>query len=447
MKNSTLKIENNKDFKVELNNITKLNSLDNSVVKIVGHEDLKANLSKRNNTFKLTVNARLTDKRNEDINLSFALDGDVYITEQLGNISNRTECIKDKSIEFETSIELNSFTSEVFKKESKYKAFFRTDISEIKTFHKEFETITHQRQGREYFYDCLRIKLNQKEYDVTQLKYEDKGFYIFESLQEQSYDEFSNACFSMQQAIGFINKLMVGGEKIVFDNEGGVYYTNYIRPTIKGMYSPITTNPYSYLDIDRKIADFYFPKLTRISLENLSNLVYKIHTEPEFSTAILVILEVTSIRSLLLIPSSFAVIVEQLSKHLSEEEFGLETPIPNQSLARKIIKELHIVIDNNKNTITDNSVLKLKRRLNEINKPTNKKYLTNNERLTRPFEQLGIALTLHDIAIIDVSAKLYTLISKLILKSIGYSGYVYNQSKFLEKCLNFETGEKYFEKI
>lgn len=109
-------------------------------------------------------------------------------------------------------------------------------------------------------------------------------------------------------------------------------------------------------------------------------------------------------------------------------------------------------------------------------KPINKKHLTNIEKLTQPFEQLGIHLTSHDIDIIEhrndllhgnilidrdefkdedktnlyltyVSAKLFTLISKLILKIIGYDGYVYNQAKYLEKHMKIKTDEEYFEKI
>ena len=59
------------------------------------------------------------------------------------------------------------------------------------------------------------------------------------------------------------------------------------------------------------------------------------------------------------------------------------------------------MIDDNCENLNDQIILKLKRRLNEINKPTNKEHLTNNEKLTRPFEQLGIKLSLHDIAIIE----------------------------------------------
>ncbi|QBO58402.1 hypothetical protein [Chryseobacterium salivictor] len=476
MNTSTQQIENSKNFESELRFIDKLNSLDKFEVDILESDGAKGCLSKLPETFKLEINARLIEDDENNIDLSFIIDDIIYETKKLGSSSSSTELKADKSVNFQTEIELKSFHSKEFSKEGLFKAFFAVDLKEIKTFHTEFETVTHQRQGIEYFYDCLRINLNGKHYDVTQLKSEAKGFYIFECLEKQRYDDFSDACFSIQQAIGFINKLMVGGEKFVFNDAGGFYYSNYIRPTIKGMYSPVTTNPYSYLDIDREIADEFYNKLTRISLENLSSLVHKIYNEPEFSVAILVILEATSIRSLLIIPSSFAVIIEQLSKYLSIEEIGLEKPITDSILKDKITKELHKVIDDNSETLSNKIITKLKRRLNEINKPINKEHLTNNEKLTRPFEQLGINLTLHDITIIEhrndllhgnillkiddsqdeektnlymayVSAKLFTLISKLILKSIGYSGYVYNQAKYLEKHMSIETDQEYFEKI
>jgi hypothetical protein len=476
MNTSTIRIENIKTFETELKFIDELNSQNKFKVELIEDKEVETFLIRKNETFLLQINARLIDEEDDNPEIVFAFNDITYKTKKLGSSSQHTDLKVDKSVNLETTIELNRFQAENFKQIGLYKTFFQTDLSNINTFHREFETVTHQRQGIEYFYDCIRINLNEKYYDVTQLKDNDKGFYVFECMQKQSYEEFSEVCFSIQQAIGFINKLMVGGEKFTFDEVGNCYYSNYIRPTLKGMYSPVTTNPYSYPDIEKDVAELYLNKLTRISLSNFSNLVYKIHTEQEFSVAILVMLEATSIRSLLIIPSSFAVIIEQLSKHLSTKETGLEKPINDQNLADKVIKELHEIIDNNSETLNETNILKLKRRLNEINKPINKEHLTNNEKLTRPFEQLGIHLTLHDVTIIEhrndllhgdimlnaddnknddksnlyltyVSAKLFTLISKLVLKSVGYNGYVYNQAKYLEKHMDIKTDEEYFEKI
>ncbi len=475
--NSTRRIENKKNFESELQFIENICSLDKHKVNLIDNEKSAAYLSRENKTFNFEIEAIF--EQEDDDELLFAFDNIILKSKKFGNTSNSTNFEIDKSINLKTVIELKEFHSNDFNTESIYRAYFKVDINDIKTFHGEFETVTHQRDGIEYFYDCLRIKIKGKEYDVTQLKRKDGGYYIFECFQKQNYEEFSDACFSIQQAIGFINKLMVGGEKFIFDNLDGLYYTNNIRPTIKGMYGPVIANPYSRLEIGRKTADILYNKheLTRISLEELSALAHKIHTEPEFSVAILVILEATSIRSLLIIPSSFAVIIEQLSKHFRTEESGSEKPITDKDLQQKIVKELHLVIDNNSNGLSNDNILKLKRRLNEINKPINKEHLTNNEKLTRPFEQLGITLSLHDITIIEhrndllhgsiliqtdnidndesktnlylayVSAKLFTLISKLILKSVGYNGYVYNQAKFLERYMSITTNEDYFEKI
>lgn len=474
MNTSTIRIENNKDFTKELEMVETFNSFDKLDTALVGHEDIHSRFSREGKKFKLEIKARIDDDATEA--LSFVISDTIYEIKKIGNTFSDTEIKINKSANFSTTLETNSFHSKNFSRKGRFKAFYPVDLKEIKTFHYEFETVTHKRNAIEYFYDCLRINISGIDFDATQLKTGSGGFYVVECLAEQTFNEFSDACFSIRQAIGFINSLMAGGEEYVFDEFNNLYYSNHIRPTINGMYSPVTANPYSYLNIERDVADKFFGKLTRITLENLSNLANKIHNDPEFSTAILVMLEATSLRSLLLIPSSFAVMIELLSKNLCVEETGSEIPITDKGLKKKIIEELHEVVDRNKNALQDNAILKLKRRLNEINKPVNKQHLTNNEKLTRPFEQLGISLSLHDIAIIEhrndllhgnillknddnqnndalnlymtyVSAKLFTLISKLILKSIGYNGYVYNQAKYLEKHMKIKTDEEYFEKI
>ncbi|KQT29549.1 hypothetical protein ASG22_19690 [Chryseobacterium sp. Leaf405] len=475
---STTRIENKKNFESELQFIEKICSLSKYKVKIIDNNEDAAYFSRGSKTFNFEKEAIFEQREKEEHKISFILDNTVLVSKKFGNTSSSTNIKVDKHINFKTTIELKEFHSEGFKTNSIFKAFFKVGLNEINTFHNEFDTITHVRDEVEYFYDCLRIKIKETEYDVTQLKSNNEGYYIIENLQKQNYEEFSKGCFSIQQAIGFINCLMIGDEKFVFDGFGGFYYTNNIRPMIKGLYRPIITNPYSRLEIDRKTANILYKKhqLTRVSLQNLSKLVHKIHTEPEFSVAIIIILEATSIKSLLIIPSSFAVIIEQLSKHFSIKELGLERPITSKKLQEKIIKELNVIIDDHTNYLNNDSILKLKRRLNEINKPINKEHLTNNEKLTKPFEQLGVKLTFHDITIIEhrndllhgnillethtiqdesktnlyltyVSAKLFTLISKLILKSICYEGYVYNQSKYLEKFMNLRTDEEYFESI
>jgi hypothetical protein len=475
VKSSTKRIENIKSFNTELNFIKKINEIENIELKEANSRDLFALLNREELKFKLEISNIFSENDNLQ-ELSFSLQNKTFIVKEFNDVCKKTKISSESGVQLFTSIDLDTFHSTAFLKKGCYKAFYPVELEDIKTFHNEFETVTYQRNGIEHFYDCLRVTIETREYDVTQIKDENRGYYVFDCLQDQTFEDFSDACYSIQQAIGFINKLMVGGERFVFDDSGEFYYSNYIRPTLRGLYSPVFSNPFSKLDIERSFAEEMVGKLSRISLENLSSLATRIHQNPVFSVVILIILESTSIASLLLIPSSFAVIIEQLSKHLNVEEVGLDKPIDDPELEATIIEELHQVIDKNKKDLTPETILKLKRRLNGINRPTNKKALTNNEKLTRPFEQLDIELTLHDISIIEhrndlfhgnvllntnqsrdeettnlymayVSAKLFTLISKLILKSSGYGGYIYNQAKYLESKLGLKTNEQYFDKI
>src|SRR5690606_30193283 len=117
------------------------------------------------------INARLIDEEDDNPEIVFAFNDITYKTKKLGSSSQHTDLKVDKSVNFETTIELNRFKAENFKQFGLYKTFFQTDLRNINTFHREFETVTHQRQGIEYFYDCIRISLNEKYYDVTQLKH------------------------------------------------------------------------------------------------------------------------------------------------------------------------------------------------------------------------------------------------------------------------------------
>ncbi|MCT4664935.1 MAG: hypothetical protein N4A45_06845 [Flavobacteriales bacterium] len=478
MKKSTQKIQNYKCFKNQLKTIEDLNNLNSQkiILEGIGKTDSYAFLSRGEGKFDLKIESYIWNQEDNESNIDFELFGNLYESKRFGNINRKNSISVSKAPSFETNIELDTFFSKSFEMKSIYKMFFQVELSKIRSFHTEFETVHYQTDETEYFYDCIRIKIDGNIYDVTQYKHKNKGYFIFENFHHQDFEEFNELCFSIQQAIGFISKLMVGNEKFIFDEEGCLYYTNFIRPELKGMYSPITTNPYSNLNIEREIAKQFHPLLTRISLSTLSKLVHKIHYEPEFSIAILILLESTSIRSLLIIPSAFSGIIELLSKHLLNSESGLEYPINDGNLKEKVIEELHKVIDDNCADLSSEYKLKLKRRLNEVNRPINRQRLTNNEKLTRPFELLGINLTLRDIDVIEhrndlfhgnilmtnsesisddrindymgyVSARLFVLISKLILKCIGYEGYVYNHAKYYDKLYNNQSEEEWFELI
>lgn len=478
---STERIENYKGFESQLEIIRLINSWDNANI----------SLSKEN---KFSTNGKITKQKKEiqievnDINFPH-FDDSEKINEVEANIEG-FECLLDSfyinstnTKVTETNVEktnvcsLNIIKNSNFKIEkSRYQCFISTEVSKLNTFHFQFETVTYQDKETEHFYDCLRINLNDFLFDIVQVKNGDMGFYVIDCLQEIELESFRDYCFSIKQALGFITKHMPGGEEIIFSDKSGFYYCNYLRPPIDSMYFPLNWNPYSILYDKKEIAENYKNKLTRLKLEEFSNLVSVIHNNQELSASIILLLEASSVRSFLIIPSVFSVVVESLSKIISKDEQGKEYPIDNRNIADSLREDLTKLVDSYSDKINSEGILKIKRRINEINRPIIKEHLTNNQKLTLPFEQVKVELSIDDIKAIEhrndllhgdilmtgkelksesdinnymgyISGKLFTLISALILKYVGYSGYIINHAKFYEDLCEIESDEEYFRSI
>ena len=151
MNTATKRVENYKNFEKELELIEKLNSLDNCEINLIEHEEIETRLSKKEKKFNLEIKT-ITNKKE---NISFILDKTTYEVERFGNSSKQTKLNINKSANFSTTLGITDFKTKNFSNKSLFKAFYQVNLKEIKTFHTEFETITHQRNEAEYFYDCI----------------------------------------------------------------------------------------------------------------------------------------------------------------------------------------------------------------------------------------------------------------------------------------------------
>lgn len=275
MASSTTRIENIKDFDVALKSIAFIEALNNTPVELVNNGKTQGVLTKNKKDFTLHLDDRdlVFDEVDEIKHLPVKINKTNFTILNCQFTSSGTRIDFGKSVAVSCSYSVHTIQSTDFESASVFRAFFPVDLKQIRTFHDEFETVTYQNDKTDYFYDCIRVVVGNKQFDITQIKTEEKGYYIFESLNEMTFEAFGDYCFYIRIGIGFINGFVVGGEEYIFSNNNGLYYSNYIRPSIKAMYNPIVTNPYSRPDIDRSIAEYYFGKLTRISAPTLSKLI------------------------------------------------------------------------------------------------------------------------------------------------------------------------------
>lgn len=464
---------NHKSFTAQLRKISEIQEWKEKPITITRIENVSANISKRPKEFQVIVGGAFPEDEQSDWEV--VIDGLQYVLTSKDFVSNSLSIIALQGVSRTATYQVREIATQGFdrSKEARFRCFVPVEPGELKSFAYVVETILYETDETRYRFDCLRLDVDGVGLDVVQYKDKASGdeFYIFDALAPQSFEDFQETCFAARQALGFISGFMPGGEELVFDGEEFLY-SSRIRPSLKMIHNPVNRNPYAKLYDRKDIAETYMNKLSVIPMGVASKLATQIKQNEVFSAAMLLLIEAEHARSLLIIPSILAVIVESMAKQLAVGKTGKQVPISDKDLAKSIKEDLFAVIDNHPEVDFDTSV-KLKRRLQEFNKPVVYEKLTNNEKLTEPFFQLGIQLSLNDINAIEhrndllhgnllieneervtddqintymgyIAAKLYTLISKLILKNAGYDGYVINHARFYEE---FAGEEEYYNLI
>lgn len=306
-------------------------------------------------------------------------------------------------------------------------------------------------------------------------KYKDKYYFIIDSQNLINSEQFSNICHAILIGYGFLSAEFVQNEAFYFKSNDANFalITDFsylqLRPSIisSGTYNPIYSNPYGY-EADQTIIDEIGNKIQVFDFAIFSSLCTRIYLNPDYATLLLLIIEANA-SSLILKPAGYSVALEKITNIIVDENKGLK-PIPNKMIARAFRKKLNEVLLSFKEKIEESgnadSVVILQKNIDKINNPTNR------DKLTKPFEIYGILLGSDEINAIDnrndflhghnielkegsnefmevwlISMRLNKLINKLILKHIGYSGYIVNHVKYNEKSLGIEINESLFEKI
>ena len=467
--------DNRKDFSAELETINNINSLAATSTTIYQNGQLisEGTIINQNGKLALKCGTRFKDDFVEFIALHTCF-GDIYTTL---DIINDFRGLENGIMKTEVTCSFRFLKSAPFSPDfsSRFRCFIPTPPSKLNTFRFHLETIRHCTRTHNYNLQCVRIQIDAHQFDILQIKSGDRGYYVIDSFQEMPFDVFGDYCFAIQQALGFIMGYMPGGEIYYFSQENEFYHTYHIRAAMDSLYCPLYTNPHGNPALESSIAEKYKNKLDILSAKEFSKLVSTIFSNLRFSSVILMLIEATSTHTLLLMPSIYAIILESLSKIICTDIPKELKPVNDKKLFQKISCEIRQIIDSHRDEYgTEDDIQRLERRIPALNNPLNR--LTNDEKLLAPFDRLGIQLTPEDLRIIRhrndllhgnshltdddntpidsvnnyvlyTTEKLYTLISALILKYIGYSGYIINHAKLTEKKCGIDSSEEYYIRI
>ena len=371
------------------------------------------------------------------------------------------------------TFDINTVIKGSLNKESLFRMFFFDNSKRTNVFHTKLETAKHDGINT-WAFDCVRLTVNANNYDITQYKNNDLSYFVIENLVPTPLDEFEKDTYAIQKGIGFLIGYMPGGENYIFSGDNFVY-NRLSRKALKSIFYPVTSNPYAILHKEKDIADSFYGKLKVIPTAVISDFISQLRNNEDFSVAIIFLMEVSSLKSVVSMPGVFSVILESLANTIIIKQNQLDKLITDSILFDAVVNDLNAVIDKHSTKLNSDTEIKLRRRIGELNRPLNHNRLTNAEKLRAPFDQLKIKLSPEDEKVIDyrndllhgnilmngdskrtneeidnqmlyISTKLYTLISKLILKNSAYNGYLINHAKFYMNDYS-NTSDQYFDEI
>lgn len=463
-----MKVTKIKNFSEELSIIEQFENYKNQEV-IIENCVGQAFITKSKRDFQLSFDGVFNYKSDKKIKVH--IDGKEFIFKSIDFKEPINEVFANVSGQH--TFDINTVFKGSLNEVSLFTMFFFDNSKRTNVFHTKLETAKNDGINT-WAFDCVRLTVNKNNYDITQYNNKDNSYFVIENLEPTSLDEFEKDSYAIQKGIGFLIGYMPGGENYIFYGENFVY-RRLSRKSLKSIFYPVTSNPYSKLNKEREIADSYYGKLKVIPTEVISDFISQLRNNEDFSVAIIFLMEVTSLKSVVSMPGVFSVILESLANTIIIKQNKLEKLITDKKLIDDIVMDLNYVIDKHSSNINNDTEIKIRRRISDLNKPINHNRLTNAEKLRAPFDQLKIKLSQEDERAIDyrndllhgnilmneeikrtseeidnqmlyVSAKLYTLISKLVLKNSGYNSYVINHAKFYKQSPS-NSNDEYFEEI
>jgi hypothetical protein len=329
-----------------------------------------------------------------------------------------------------------------------------------------FETPTLHSRG------CVRANFENYYFDIFPYSDKEKNdFLIIDCPVKICHDEFGDAAFACLVTLGYLTGKLTQNEGVYFSYSKKEMITpialkfSSFRPSISSIQHPVYSNPYGFKVRGIK-GDRLNKKMNPISEIEFSKLCQQVFNKTDLRAALLLLMEVLR-ESIFTMAAGMAVILETLTNLYSKENPDYFVYIKQPKVSKAILNELRLVVNNHKEQLGELTE-KIIDGINRINQ------VPNAIKLIKPFELLGFELNETDKKVISrrndllhgrlsldytddiekadselylIATKLYTLINVLILKQIGFSGYIINWPVYNKHVHKQKLKEEVFRMI
>lgn len=320
----------------------------------------------------------------------------------------------------------------------------------------------------------IKLSIHDTEFHVFDIEFEEKFYLFIDCLAPKTRTEFHAISWSALVGLSYLLGYLPQDEGYTFYysdadlNEFVSYSYEELRNSIKTSYSPTNANSHAWIG-DYEEASKYYGNVSEVTTSQLSKLCSLVHESDEIKAILLLVLESMK-GSLLSMPAGLSVALEGLSEYFYEQNTEVFNPITDPALSKQIRNELKATLAKYKGHKGVQGYPVLEAKINELNRPS------NADKLKAPFTVLDITLTpqeeeaimyrndfLHgninlkpgkksakktyEMDSYEIALRIYTLINAIILKKIGYSGYLLNYAKIQERGMGKHFAEPYYRTL
>lgn len=294
-----------------------------------------------------------------------------------------------------------------FSKGNLDKAYTKNFGFENKGYYRCYFHLVSRKILYDYFnvFSFLKVEINKLNFVIS----DEDDFLLIESLDKLEYALFSDICYSLMIAIGFISGDFIQDSSWTFhykDHEKndavGFLYKN-LRPRRKSIYQAVLNNPYGYdklLGLEMSEQLYKDETQKYCDVKSLANLVEIINQYGQIQYALVLFLEaIANGNSLLIKNNSLFVVLEVLRKFLHDKYIN---KLPKNYNSLPNTKKSEIVFS----CLTD---------------------LSENEIETLGYRNYFFHGDIKDIEgkrMIDIFHSQLTIIYKLVFSYIEYTGYI-----------------------
>jgi hypothetical protein len=381
---------NFKHINASLQHINSLLSISSAIINIpaIGYKDGIGFLSKKNNVFILDIETKQSFRHDfkKQLYIEISHDNNVYIANNGLFISENPQFEK---LNLKYTIELHKITSGACLSDMYYRIVLQIEDSILLPFQMPVQAFNWENACCT---GMIKTTINNVGFDIFEIISQKTKYIIIDCNEKSNIEKFYNHVISILVSIGFLtSRFIQDGCCILASDNIEFKYIDYIeyrslRKNIKMPFRFLDNNSFNYFDLAE--AEKHLDDMPAILQNHFDNMVNLCYNNVEILNSLFIFIA-SSDYPLDTKPACVSVAMEGLCGYIMEQNKDRVNPIKDKSLAKRLKDELFLLLSKYENEISTDSpegLTILKRKIENINSPTNR------DKLVKPFELMQLKL-------------------------------------------------------